>query len=264
MYRVTPLVKNLLIANAVMFILSGAMPRVANELALYPPEVFTHPWTIFTYMFLHAGLMHLAFNMLGLFFFGPRLEVRLGSRDFLILYFAGGIGGAVFSILFAPGAAVVGASAAVYAVMAGFAMFWPQERIYIWGIFPVQAWVLVIAMVGISLWSGINQGGSSTAHFAHLGGLACGFVYLKWREWHSGAAKRDFKKKLEGPLPGIDPSGGDRAAIKRWESIDTSRLHELNREEVVHLLDKARIVGARGLTPAERQFLDRLVAPPVN
>jgi membrane associated rhomboid family serine protease len=264
MYRLTPLVKNLLIANMVMFIVTNAMPPVGNALALYPPDLLKQPWTIVTYMFLHSGLTHIAFNMLGLFFFGPRLETRLGSRDFGILYLLGGLGGGLFSIFLSPENAVIGASAAVYAVLAGFAMIWPYERIYIWGIFPVQAWLLAMILVGVSLWSGMNQPGSGTAHFAHLGGLAFGAAYLKWREWKTGSAKREFKKKLEGPLPGIDPAGGERAAIKRWEAIDTSRLHELNREEVTHLLNKAKIVGVRGLTPAERQFLDRLIAPPIN
>ena len=77
--------------------------------------------------------------MIGLFFFGPRLESRLGSRGFLLLYFVSGLGGAVFSLLFAREAAVVGASGAVFGVLLGFAMFWPRERIYIWGVLPVQA-----------------------------------------------------------------------------------------------------------------------------
>ena len=260
MYPLTPWVKKLLVANIVMYIITAAVPAIYYYLALVPSAVFTRPWTVVTYMFLHDtnGLGHLLFNMLGLFFFGPRLEVRIGGRDFLWLYFLGGIGGAVFSFFFAPMAAVVGASAAVYAVILGFAMYWPYERIYIWGILPVPAWLLATVMLVMSLSYGVSGAASRTAHFAHLGGLVVGFMYLKWRDWQRGSAKREFQKKIGQPLPGVEPGVGDRAAVQRWESIDVAKLHELNREEVVNLLGKVSKLGVRSLSPAERQFLDRM------
>jgi len=97
------------------------------------------------------------------------------------------------------------------------------------------------------------------AHFAHLGGLVFGFAYLKWRDFRSGAAKRTFQKKLEAS-PGAGQGSLDRGALRRWEQIRVEDLHELNREEVVHLLDKARTVGVKGLTRSERQFMDRMAA----
>ncbi|HZD05091.1 MAG TPA: rhomboid family intramembrane serine protease, partial [Longimicrobiales bacterium] len=114
--------KRLLIANVVMFILPQVMPALYYDLALVPTQVFVRPWTVVTYMFLHAGLAHIFFNMIGLFFFGPRLEAWLGGRDFLKLYFLSGIGGAAFTFLFQPQYPVVGASAAVYGVLLGFAL----------------------------------------------------------------------------------------------------------------------------------------------
>jgi membrane associated rhomboid family serine protease len=258
MFPMTPWVKRLLIANAVAFIATMAYRPLYTGGALVPFAVLIRPWTIFTYMFLHADLMHLFFNMIGLMFFGPRLEERLGGRDFLWLYFLGGIGGAAFSFIFAPSAAVIGASAAVYAVLLAFALYWPYERILIWGILPVPAWALATFLVLGSLWSGVSGTNSGTAHFAHLGGLAFGFAYLKWRDWRRGAAKRDFQRKLNQAPPATDGTTGDRAALKRWQSIDLNRLHELNREEVVHLLDKVNRLGPRSLTMAERQFLERL------
>ena len=263
MYPMTPWVKRLLLANVVMFIVTGAVPGLYGGLALYPFALAMRPWGLFTYMFLHAGLTHLFFNMIGLFFFGPRLEERLGGRDFLWLYFLGGLGGAVFSFFFARNAPVVGASAAVYGVLVGFAMFWPRERIYIWGILPVEAWLLAALLVGGSLWAGLGGSQSRTAHFAHLGGLAFGFVYLRWRDWHRGSARREFQRKLNAPIHS-EPAGGlltgDRAVVKRWESIDLSTLHELNREEVQVLLQKVNTLGVRSLSPSERQFLDRMAA----
>ncbi len=257
MYPLTPWVKRLLIANVVVHVLAKLSgPLLYNLGALVPTEVAMRPWTLVTYMFLHApGLSHLFLNMLSLFFFGPRLEERLGGRDFLRLYFLGGLGGAAFSFVFAPQDAVVGASAAIFAVMIGFAMFWPRERIYIWGIIPVEAWLLVIAMVGINLYWGFGSMNQGVASFAHLGGAAFGFAFLKWLLWKRGASRRDFQRKLQD-TPSAPLS--DRTAMERWEAIDTKALHQLNRDEVEVLLHKVRAGGVRLLTPAERAFLDRM------
>ena len=258
MFPMTMWVRRLLLANVVMFFIAQPGSPVYRLLWLYPPAVLVQPWTVFTYMFLHAGIGHLIFNMIGLFFFGPRLEDRLGSRGFLGLYFLSGLGGAAFSFLFAREFPVVGASAAVYGVLLGFAMLWPHERIYIWGILPVPAWLLAGLLVFGSLYAGINPSSQSrTAHFAHLGGLAFGFVFLKWWDWKKGKGKRDFQKKMAPP---VASSGlvGDRMAVSRWKGIRVETMHELNREEVERLLEKVRASGASSLTTAEREFLDRM------
>lgn len=92
MHSLTPWVKRLLIANAVVYVLSMAAPIVYVIGALVPPDVLSRPWTVVTYMFLHdlRSMWHLIFNMLVLFFFGPRMEDRLGERDFMKLYLGGG------------------------------------------------------------------------------------------------------------------------------------------------------------------------------
>ncbi len=260
MFPMTPWVRRLLIANVVMYLVVRPGTLLYYNLALIPAQVFVQPWGVLTYMFLHAGLGHILFNMIGLFFFGPRLEAWLGGNDFLKLYFLSGVGGAAFTFFFSPGAPVVGASAAVYGVLLAFAMIWPQERIYIWAILPVPAWLLAALLVGGSLWAGLTGAQAGIAHFAHLGGLAFGFGYLKIRDWRRGSARREFKKKLStapGGRSGIKP---DRTAVKRWESIDVESLHELNREEVEHLLARARSEGPGALTSEERQFLERMVA----
>ena len=259
MLSMTPWVRRLLIANVVMFIAPQFMPSFYYMLALVPTAILARPWTVVTYMFLHADLTHIFFNMIGLFFFGPRLEVWLGGRDFLKLYFLSGIGGAAFTLLFQPEFPVVGASGAVYGVLLAFAMIWPRERIYIWGVIPVQAWLLAAILVGGSLWAGLTGSQSGIAHFAHLGGLGFGFVYLKLRDWRKGSARREFRKKLDG----TQGKGGmlvDRSAVQRWETIDVDSLHELNRSEVVQLLGKARAGGVRALTLEERRFMDRMAA----
>jgi membrane associated rhomboid family serine protease len=257
MYYLTPWVKRLLIVTIGIHVLALSMPVLYAWGTLVPALIVRRPWTIVTYMFLHdpSGISHLLFNMLGLFFFGPRIEQRIGSADFLKLYFLGGIGGALASFVFTPGYQIVGASAAVFAVETAFAMYWPRERIYIWGILPVEAWLLITLLIGWSVWSGVTGSRGGVADFAHLGGIALGFGYMKWREWRRGAPRREFQRQAA-----VTPSAttSDTTALRRWESIDTSLLHELNRQEVESLLRKVRAEGVRVLSPAERAFLDRM------
>ena len=257
MMPMTTWVRRLLIANVVMFLVTASSPLLYRALMFFPPLVLRQPWTAVTYMFLHAGIGHLFFNMIGLYFFGPRLEERLGGRDFLWLYFLSGICGAVLSVFFARNAPIVGASGGVYGVLLAFAMIWPRERIYLWAILPVEAWLLASLLVFGSLYSGITGTGSGTAHFAHLGGLVFAFAFLKWSDYRRGSGKRTFQKKLSQT-----PQGGtsERATVRRWAAIDIDSLHELNREEVVSLLERVRAQGAASLSKDERSFLDRMVA----
>jgi membrane associated rhomboid family serine protease len=249
-YLVTPWVKRLLFANVAMYLVTMVFPAVANLLVLVPAWIPYRPWTVVTYMFLHAGLWHLAFNMLGLYFFGPRLEARLGSERFLALYFISGISGALLSLA-TPHAAILGASAAVFGVFVGFARYWPRDRIYIWGLVPVEARVLVIALTALAIFGGMT-GGGRIAHFAHLGGFAGGFLYLKWSEAHTSAAR--FRALAER---GRKPSAGEAA---RWRAARVDQLHPINREEYERLMRKIAEEGTAALTSAERAFLDRLTA----
>jgi len=260
MFPMTPWTKRLLIANIAVFLLVPRGSQLFYLMQFTPQVVVQYPWmafTAFTYMFLHASTGHIFFNMLGLFFFGPRLESRLGANGFLLLYFLSGLGGAAFSLLFAREAGVVGASAAVYGVLLGFAMYWPRERIYIWFVIPVEAWLIAVLLVAGSLYAGVNPGGSNIAHFAHLGGLVFAFAFLKWWNWRVGFAKREFQKKLkvDATTSGVV---GDRVALQRWKGIPVGSLHELNRGEVERLLGKVERDGAASLTTSERDFLDRM------
>jgi membrane associated rhomboid family serine protease len=257
MSPLTPWVKSLLIANVAVFAVTAAVPPLAETGALFPTLALYRPWTLFTYMFLHAGLGHIFFNMLGLLFFGPRLEQRVGGPTFIKLYLWAGFGGALFSILFAPQYPVVGASAAVQGVLMGFAMFWPRVRILIYFVLPVEAWLLVLGYVILSFSYGVGGSRDGIAHFAHLGGLLTGFVYLRWVEWRRGADKREFQRKVQHS-PSVTLS--DSSALQRWESVDLKLMHELNRHEVETLLRKARALGVRALTADERAFLDRMTA----
>jgi membrane associated rhomboid family serine protease len=249
----TPWVTRLLIANVAVFFLTVAVPVLpVRPLVLVPALIPYRPWTLITYMFLHAGLWHILFNMLALFFFGPRLEARLGGRHFLGLYLVSGLTGALLSVPFSPFAQIVGASGAVFGVLLGFARYYPRERIYIWGILPIEARALVIIMTVLSLWGGFAGRGSGVAHFAHLGGFLGGFLYLKWRERRSPAAL--FKAKAS-PLANRKPPAP--ADVEKWRRIRREDLHPVNRDELDRILDKISAAGIASLTPDERAFLER-------
>ena len=264
--RLTPWVTRLIVANVLVFILIPGGSLYYALMVLYPPAVIGmdqgflpalafRPWTLVTYMFLHGGIGHLLFNMIGLFFFGPRLEEKLGSRRFLGLYFGAGLGAALFSFIFAWGSPVVGASGAVYGILAGFAMFWPKEPIYIYGILPIQARVLAGIVVFFSLYAGISGAEDGTAHFAHLGGLIVGAAYLKLVDFRQTKDRREFQKKVDSA-----PSEkyGEREVVRRWTAIDMTSLHEINRGEVQELLQRVQEEGLKSLSKDERQFLDRM------
>ncbi len=255
----TPWVGRLLFANVAAFVVTLALPGVADPFVLVPALLPVRPWTMVSYMFLHAGLWHLLFNMLGLFFFGPRLESRLGGRQFLILYFASGIAGALLSLPFTPLAAIVGASGAVFGVFLGFARYWPRERIFIWGVVPIEARWLVAIMTGLALFGGFGGGGGGIAHFAHLGGFVGGFACLKlFERRHPG---RTFRERAAGANTGaakaLKAVVGERAEVARWARINRDMLHEVNRAELDRVMEKIERLGVASLTAEDRAFLNR-------
>lgn len=247
----TPWVRRLLIANIAVFFVQYTMPAVTDALVFVPRYALFRPWTIVTYMFLHAGLSHIFFNMLGLYFFGPRVEGRIGSRRFVQLYFIGGVSGALLSIVFAPSAAIVGASAAVFGVMLAFAMFWPRDQILIWGIIPVEVRWLVIITTALAIWSGLNGSRGGVADFAHLGGYLGAWIFLKLIDPSRRVAR--FRASTIGK-PATD-------RLSNWKRVDVARVHEVNRDELNRILDKINAGGLGSLSPEERLFLSNFVPP---
>ena len=259
-FGLTPWVKRLLIANAVVSIAvwldgSGTLFRL---LAFQPARLLYQPWTLVTYMFVHGDFWHLFFNMLALFFFGPPLEERWGSREFLKYYVICGLGGAALSFAFTRHAALVGASGAVYGVMLAFAMNWPNAPIYIWGIFPIKALWLVLILVALSLTSAISGARDGVAHFAHLGGFAVGFLYLKldWRiaqitgRWTRKLASRGRHRFTVIP--------GDSRQARPPTSRPRRREDERLLDEVDRILDKISKAGLSSLSAEERRLLDEV------
>src|SRR4051812_32811831 len=192
----TKWVRFFLIANVVIFFVQMTQASFTDAFALVPALALYRPWTVVTYMFLHDpnSWSHIIFNMIGLWWAGTRVESRMGSDRFVILYFISGLTAALFAFIFAYNAAVIGASGAIFGLMMAYAYFWPRDKIFIYGILPVEARVLLIVYTGISVWG--LRGGGGTAHYAHLGGLVGSFIYLHFT---SRTGTRKFKSMAVGP-----------------------------------------------------------------
>ena len=218
-------------------------------------------------MFLHAGPLHLAFNLLALFIFGAPVEERLGSRSFVGFYFLCGLGGAALSFLLmmlVPMARpIVGASGAIYGLMLAFAWYWPDAPIFVFPFpMPIPAKWLVTFAVAISLLLALPpfNGNDGVAHLAHLGGAAAALLYLKSQDWRVARAERHLRRVSEPnvlvtPLPraarGSAPAGA--GGTKPRPGAD-ARAHA----EIDRVLDKISATGIESLTPAERKFLTEM------
>jgi membrane associated rhomboid family serine protease len=259
-FFITPWVKRLLIANVVAFFLTLVIGAdlVFRWFAFAPGAVLTRPWGAITYMFLHGGFGHLFMNMLVLFFFGPPLERRWGSQAFLKYYIVCGMGGVALSFLFVTNW-IIGASAAVYGLMLAFAILWPNAPIYIWGVFPVKAKWLVAFLFTVSLFSAFGGAGGGIAHFAHLGGLLTGLLYLK-SDWRPGLSRKGRARNIRVRRMAIVPrdeakkeSEPQRRESGGWSDGDAVVLDEVDR-----ILDKISASGMSSLTPEERNVLDEV------
>ena len=142
-------------------------------------------WTFVTYMFVHdiSGFSHILFNMLALFIFGVHVERQMGSREFLLFYFVTGTLAGIFSFVVyyltgAYGVILMGASGAIFAVELAYAVFFPNAIIYIWGILPLRAPVMVLGFTALELISSIFGLKQSVAHLTHLAGFGFGWLYF--------------------------------------------------------------------------------------
>lgn len=204
--QIPTVTKNLVAINILMFIatLINENFMVANFAMFYPASPFFKPWQILTHMFMHGGFWHIFFNMYSLLMFGSILERSLGPKKFLIFYFVTGLGAAALHtgvewmqarVFIANGAVnayqallmtpTLGASGAIYGVLIGFAMLYPQAQLMlIFPPIPVKAKWLVIIFAAIELFFGINGIQEGVAHFAHLGGMLFGWLLIRWWRKH--------------------------------------------------------------------------------
>jgi membrane associated rhomboid family serine protease len=140
-------------------------------------------WTFVTYMFLHGDFSHLFFNMFALFVFGTQVERQIGSGEFALFYFVSGILAGVFSfvVYYFSGAytiKLIGASGAIFAVQLAYAVYYPNSLVFLMGILPLRAPVMVLGFTALELVSMISRRGGNVAHITHLAGFGIGWLYL--------------------------------------------------------------------------------------
>jgi membrane associated rhomboid family serine protease len=285
----TPAVQWLIAANVGVYFLQLTLIGADNMFAglgLEPSEFPAKWWTIVSYMFVHAGLWHIAFNMLSLWMFGPRIEHLWGARSFLYFYLWCGIGGAIAHLLLEGSAGLVGASAAIMGVLLAYALRWPDEEVFLFGVIPMKTRWLVAWLVVINLAMGVSstKGGSGIGWFAHLGGLAFGWIYLRV----SAFGGLDNFRRWVAPVPD-EPEDGfravprtrprrDRAApqdpadevvaksnLVAAKPVRSTVVPKAKENQVVHsaerldtVLDKISKHGLESLTSEELQVLEEM------
>lgn len=206
-------VKYLIIANAVVFLwqlitqLTGDT-MVIRFFGLTPYLVVRHLylWQLVTYLFLHAGLFHILINMFVLWMFGSELERIWGERAFLKFYLFSGVAAGVLSVIVNPFSTIptIGASGAVYGVLAAYGVSFPERYVYLYFLIPVKVKYFVAGLGLLAFLSALSAPGSMVAHIAHLGGFAFGFLYLKgwvspsrlrekYYRWKLGRMRRKFR-----------------------------------------------------------------------
>jgi membrane associated rhomboid family serine protease len=263
-FPMTPWVKRLLIANFGIFLIQGLgiiPPGVWRSLTFQVPGFLTAPWSFFTYMFMHANFMHVFGNMLILFFFGPPLENKFGSAYFIKYYILCGLSGAVLAPLFVGGqpTSLLGASGAVFGLLLAFAMNWPDAQIYLYFLFPVPAKWFVGVLGVITLFATVRGSGGGVAHWAHLGGMATGFVMLRWGDRIGSTFRGAFFRQKRSHVR-VEPGGAAKARKKRPSATRRGRkgVDGDSLDEVDRILDKIRESGMDSLSDKERSFLDEM------
>ncbi|MBO5471131.1 MAG: rhomboid family intramembrane serine protease [Bacteroidales bacterium] len=213
-------IRHIIVINVLVMIMTYLNENFMYEhfALFYPTSQFFHWWQPVTHMFMHGGFWHLFFNMYTLFIFGSVLERVWGTQKFLIFYFVTGIGAAAIHTgvewiqmqswltqaaegSMAAQSAIhvlkltptVGASGAIYGVLMGYAMLYPDSVLTL--IFPpisMKAKWFVLIFAAIELLTGVTGTGGGIAHFAHLGGLIFGFLLIwYWKKKHT-LYGRDF------------------------------------------------------------------------
>jgi membrane associated rhomboid family serine protease len=264
-YRITPWVGRLIIANAVVLLLRMTLftsPEIVQALQFSPRTAFTQAWTFLTYMFVHAGLLHLVANMLMLYVFGTAVESRMGSRNFILYYLFCGAGAAVFSLLLAgvmPVGAFIGASGAVLGVAVAFAYFWPEAELIVFPIpFPIKARTLVIGLVVLDIVASRLWPNDGVAHLAHVGGALFGYLFFRVQSFSRRSPSEPARSVERVVMVQSGASEPDQRTpvtpMRPRRRADSDPIAA----EVDRVLDKISEKGISSLTPAERRFLDEV------
>lgn len=270
-------VAQIILINVIVFVITGLMiilglgDSIRPWLGL-PSNLFILPskfWTIITYMFVHDGFGHIFWNMIIFYLFGRIIQEFLGSNKVISLYVVGGLIGALSALIaynslpifseVAQYATLVGASASVFAMVVGAAVFMPNYTVYLMFIGPVK--IKYVALVVIFLFLIGTRGGNAGGEFAHLGGAFAGWLYISQIKkgsdigaWVIGSL--NFVKSIFKPTAKIKVT--HRSEPRRKEKVTASkstRPDGTSQDEIDAILDKISHSGYESLNKEEKQKL---------
>jgi membrane associated rhomboid family serine protease len=278
-----PVIKNLLIINAVIYfiqlifgeVMIGGTPGwyVLNKWFALNPFADGYNfqiWQLITYQFMHGGFGHILFNMFALWMFGMEIENMWGSKKFLYYYLLCGVAAGLLQLFIPPllgtaAAVTIGASGAVYGVLIAFGLLFPNRHIYLYFLVPVRAKYLIGFLIILEFLL-IDSAGSNVAHLAHLGGALCGFLYIMFDKTIDSPIKQTLMGKrgyssggsFKNPFENI----GEKLR-KRGDSIEEAKYYdmkdkeesEISQEEIDRILDKISQSGYQNLSEKEKKIL---------
>ncbi|HTR78164.1 MAG TPA: rhomboid family intramembrane serine protease [Gemmatimonadaceae bacterium] len=285
--RFTPAVKTLIALNvAVLFLRATAFGNGIEHYLGFDWSAFVtskHWWSVISYMFVHDSVLYLAVNMYALFIFGPRVEHSWGTKRFAEFYLICGIGALLCYLAFVHNSELlIGSSGAIFGVMTAYAMQWPNDEIFFFGIVPMRVWTMVMLFIGFNLAMGLytsaNGGPSSMMYFAHLGGALAGWFYVRTPDAPSLDQLRQRVSRVpdveEPPraIPRSQPRPRERAdgvdeIVARSKAIASKRsvgavppnpAAGASGQSIDSVLDKISEQGLDSLTKDERRLLEEM------
>ena len=307
--QIPPITKNLLIINVLAYLAAVVMKGSGidfNEifgLHFFMADNF-HLYQLVTYMFMHGGVTHLFFNMFALWMFGCVIEQTWGSRRFLWYILACGVGAGLFqeaaqfvqyaveglaayNMVNVGGMIIptseylnmwvtVGFSGAVYGILLGFGMTYPEERIFIFPLpVPIKGKWFVMLYAAIELFSALSTSSDGVAHIAHLGGMAVGYIIIRhwrqqyerrqrassfngWETWdgYEIRTRESLKDKISAWWK-RNTQGGKRHYNQEshYDKAEKNRKEHEEQEEMDRILEKIKRSGYDSLTDEERRKL---------
>jgi len=264
--RITPWVGRLLAAMAVAQLLLATIfvsPAVRDALMFDPSDWASRPWTVVTYAFVHDGVLHLLFNSLALFLFGPTVERRLGGPAFLLYFLYCVVGATALAVILQrlyPVPPFIGASGGVIGVLLAYSVIHPDRELMAFPIpVPIRARTMVMLLAvydlcGVLFLRSVFH--DNIAHEAHLGGLAFGWLFFRLQGMGKTPGEFVPPKPQVHHAVAVGSRESDRLSARppdrRPQALDKTQA-ELDR-----VLDKISATGMNSLSTTERKFLDEV------
>jgi membrane associated rhomboid family serine protease len=241
-------------------------PLVEGGMYSYPDIVAGEVWRLFTSMFLHAGLVHLFFNMLVLYWAGSRIEDLYGSREFLAFYLLGGVFANCLKLLvhaanLAPAVPSLGASTAVTATLVLFAFHFPWQRVLVWFVLPMPVWLLVVIYVALDGLGAMGLGQGGIGYLGHLGGALFGALYFQSGIRFGELVRREPRRsrRVKPRLRVVPPPEPEELREPVGAAVESHPRPKEGGEDLEAKVDavlaKVSKDGQESLTPEEREIL---------